>query len=890
MRKVLFILWATLYAVAVLADDVPFVYNVENTGATCAQPPLPAANDLPSIVRLPNPFEWSDGRGTIASFNDWKCRRAEIKAEIEHYEIGVKPNRPANLSATYADGKLTVTVIENGETLTLSSAVTLPDGPGPFPIIIGMNSRTGSLSPSLFDGFIQIPFTHNQVASYSMSGSKDLNAPFYKMYPHLSAAGDYCAWSWGISRLIDGIELVKNDLKADINRIGVTGCSYAGKMALFAGAFDERIALTIAQESGGGGTASWRVSETLGSVEKISSTNYSWFMPALRDHFNGKVEKLPYDHHELLAMIAPRALLALGNDDYVWMADESGYVACMAAREVYKFLGVEDRFGFDFSGGHSHCAAAPSQTAAVASFVDRFLRGNASIDTNITTSPYQNVNYQFWISEWANVTEPAVAPEQLYSEAESADCVLLGSDLIVENDADASAGKYVTVKAGQNSPDAAPAGAQGLLVRPFTVNNSHGFQLYLRLNSPSAASLWIQIDNGDFFSFDVNTGGQWQWLPVANAPLLIGPHTLSIGFRTEGVKLDRIFLTNDPAEIPTGLGGEETGCIALPICSILDFEAGSIAGWTKQNAGAGIDLTQEDVHWGNYALKMVNGLGTSAWGVQAFTPEIEIASGHVYNVTFWVKAVGGGGRGRISTTGTGSLGGTYWADFTVGDDWQKITHNNLTASGNTVRLSFDMGYVANKTYYIDDIVFEDITADPKPDAQLQPTRWETPATRGETTQSGKFSIRNIGSGALEITEITPLAAPWATTLAAGTLEAGQAQEFTFSFTPTTLGAATSQLTIRTNVGDHTINLSGIAYNTGLPPVINPDIRIFSKEKGQISIAAPERATAKIIDLVGRVIGTHLLSPSPTEIALPSGTYIINIESDGRFYTQKIVVK
>jgi hypothetical protein len=31
------------------------------------------------------------------------------------------------------------------------------------------------------------------------------------------------------------------------------GCSYADKMALFAGAFDERIALTIAQESGGGG-------------------------------------------------------------------------------------------------------------------------------------------------------------------------------------------------------------------------------------------------------------------------------------------------------------------------------------------------------------------------------------------------------------------------------------------------------------------------------------------------------------------------------------------------------------------------------------------------------------------------------------------------------------
>ncbi len=394
MKKIILTFLAVLFVTFVVAGDLPLVFDVENTGADC-EVVLPAYEDLSSIVHLPNPFEWSDGSGVITTVEEWSCRRAEIKAEIEKYEIGVKPDRPTDITAGLSDGVLTVTVKENGECVVLTSNVIIPEGDGPFPVIIGMNRGTGSLSPTFFEGMIQIPFIHNQVAKYG-GGNKDLSSPFYKMYPQLSSAGDYVAWSWGISRLIDGLELVKDEIGADLKRIGVTGCSYAGKMALFAGAFDERIALTIAQESGGGGTSSWRVSETLGEVEKISNTNYSWFMPKLKELFDGKVEKLPYDHHELLAMIAPRALLVLGNDGWTWMADESGYVASMAAMEVWKFLGVEDRFGFDFTGGHNHCQTCSSQSDAVTSFVDKFLRGDEKVNTKILIHPYDEVDHKAW--------------------------------------------------------------------------------------------------------------------------------------------------------------------------------------------------------------------------------------------------------------------------------------------------------------------------------------------------------------------------------------------------------------------------------------------------------------------------------------------------------------
>ena len=80
------------------AQDIPLVYDVEHTGADWPVPYMHSIDDLPVIEELPDPFEWSDGRGRITGFSDWKYRRAEIKEEIEHYEIGEKPDRPEEAS------------------------------------------------------------------------------------------------------------------------------------------------------------------------------------------------------------------------------------------------------------------------------------------------------------------------------------------------------------------------------------------------------------------------------------------------------------------------------------------------------------------------------------------------------------------------------------------------------------------------------------------------------------------------------------------------------------------------------------------------------------------------------------------------------------------------
>lgn len=384
--------------VEIHAQEIPLVYNVENTGAFYPAPVFPDTSQLPIIEPLTDPFAWSDGSGRSTDFSDWGRRRAEIGAEIQHYEIGPKPGDPDQLEATFNNDTLTIQITVKGETLTLTSVVILPQGEGPFPAVIGIGRPSGSLPPDMFSSrnIAQISFNFAQVMAHQQNrGSEPIN----KLYPELAHMGAYSAWSWGVSRLIDGLELVQDVLPIDLKHVGITGCSFAGKMALYAGAFDERIALVIAQESGGGGAASWRVSETLGNVETLGRTSNVWFLEEMFQ-FANVVPKLPFDHHELMAMVAPRALLCLGNTDYEWLADESGYISCQAAKRVWETFGIADRFGFSIVGNHGHCQLPESQRPEVGAFLDKFLLGDKTADTLVEVHPFEGVDYARWTAWW----------------------------------------------------------------------------------------------------------------------------------------------------------------------------------------------------------------------------------------------------------------------------------------------------------------------------------------------------------------------------------------------------------------------------------------------------------------------------------------------------------
>jgi hypothetical protein len=376
-------------------------------GLVCCAISAAQAQLTEPLYELPNPLLMNDGKTKVESLNDWSKRRLEISEMIQELGIGQKPEvSPEAVKARMDGDTLIVDVTVNGETLTLKSCLHYPTtGEPPYALMIGTSML--SLPKPLFESrpIAVMNYHEAQVNDYSQWRKPRHDRGehnFDRLYPELKDNGAYSEWAWGLSRLIDGLEqLGAEKTKIDVKHIGVSGCSYAGKMALFCGAFDERVALTIAQEPGGGGAASWRYNCHVDSVENLDRTDYHWFLESMREKFHGdSVFLMPYDHHELCAMVCPRALLVLGNTDYRWLADESAYVSLNAARKVWEKLGIADRMGYSINGGHMHCQLPESQYPEVEAFIDKFLLGKTDVDTrNILIAP-QEFKEKVDLSKW----------------------------------------------------------------------------------------------------------------------------------------------------------------------------------------------------------------------------------------------------------------------------------------------------------------------------------------------------------------------------------------------------------------------------------------------------------------------------------------------------------
>jgi hypothetical protein len=330
--------------------------------------------DLPAVKELPNPFVFADG-SAVRSTEDWQRRRAELKSLFEDYMYGHLPPKPDEIVVepgeymmeetdsekprTFAWQDNTIRLTYHGEEIEIKFRLILPmiEGKYQFPVVIhpifrwpGRNEDP--LAPDRWKLFIDRGYAVAAIDYQPIA--PDNNERFktgslHKLFSEKNDSeldcGALMAWAWTVHRVIDALE---KSPAIDAQKIVITGHSRYGKAALIAGAFDERIALTVPSHSGCAGCAPYRFifgkSEQLHNI--VGAFPY-WFRPDF-NQFIGNVERLPVDQHELMALVAPRAmLLTEGTEDH-WINPEGAQTTYLAAKKVYDFLGAGEKLSIRY--------------------------------------------------------------------------------------------------------------------------------------------------------------------------------------------------------------------------------------------------------------------------------------------------------------------------------------------------------------------------------------------------------------------------------------------------------------------------------------------------------------------------------------------------------------
>jgi dienelactone hydrolase len=317
---------------------------------------FPGVDKLSVVAELPDPFLRPEG-SRVRTKDEWGQQRKELLARVLHYEYGPLPPVPKNVAATERSTKKIndtgVTERELLVTMGPDNAVqtqlflTMPAGKGPFPAVITGDLGWGRVKPEIVAeitrrGYILAEFSRTDIAPDNAE-EKGL----YAAYPDYQG-GRLAAWAWGYHRIVDFLLTLDS---VDKKHIAVTGHSRGGKTAQLAGATDERIALTVPNNSGCGGAGCYRLqADKSENIAAITKKFPFWFAPQFTD-FIGKVDRLPFDQHTVKALIAPRALLSTEALGDLWANPKGTQQSHAAAREVFKFLGATDHIGIAFRPG-----------------------------------------------------------------------------------------------------------------------------------------------------------------------------------------------------------------------------------------------------------------------------------------------------------------------------------------------------------------------------------------------------------------------------------------------------------------------------------------------------------------------------------------------------------
>jgi len=151
--------------------------------------------------------------------------------------------------------------------------------------------------------------------------------------------GVLAAWAWGLSKSIDYFE---TDKDVDAKQMGLEGFSRWGKTAVLAAAIEPRWVVAWAGDSGAGGVKLNR-RDYGESLDDVAEENESYWMAGNYLKYAGHHwGDLPVDSHDLVALVAPRAVFITGGTADQNTDANGMFLAAVGAGPVYKLLGKQD--------------------------------------------------------------------------------------------------------------------------------------------------------------------------------------------------------------------------------------------------------------------------------------------------------------------------------------------------------------------------------------------------------------------------------------------------------------------------------------------------------------------------------------------------------------------
>lgn len=306
-------------------------------------------------LNLPNVLQFNNGK-YVTNITEWKKRREEIKQILLNEEYGhiiTKPHVPITFETikeddkycgakfTYKEVKLTLHI--GNEKYSFPIILSIPKDEQPLKTFLYLSLQ--SEFPNKYlpveeicdNGFAVVQLYYADITSDDDDFENGLSKYFFND-ENSRNFGKISIWAWAACHVMD---FMQNIQEIDKNNIAIVGHSRLGKTALLASAFDERFKITFSNDAGQSGDSLSR-GKSGEHIKEICERFPYWFTPKYYNYINQE-NKLPFDQHFLLSLIAPRNLYVASASDNSWADPYSQYLALMATNpvyEIYNFPGL----------------------------------------------------------------------------------------------------------------------------------------------------------------------------------------------------------------------------------------------------------------------------------------------------------------------------------------------------------------------------------------------------------------------------------------------------------------------------------------------------------------------------------------------------------------------